>query len=90
MKDIRPAIRRFTDRYIYGDRLTETADGEYVLLKEVDCAVTVGWMVGAWDGSPALYNLQEREAAFDAARRWNKPIVALICATPSNAPAPQD
>ena len=38
----------------------------------------VAWMVGVPDESPALYNLSQREEAFDAAQRWNRPISALV------------
>ena len=38
----------------------------------------VGWMVGDADNRPAMYNLSQKEQAFDAARRWNSPIVALV------------
>lgn len=47
----------------------------------------VGWAVGDLLGAPAMYNKHEYERALDAARRWDKPITALIQApgTPSFA-----
>ena len=38
----------------------------------------VGWIVGEPGGCPAMYNLSEREKAFDAAKRWERPITALV------------
>jgi fructose 1,6-bisphosphatase len=85
-------IERFTSRYIYGDNLAQAVDGEYVRFEDHESAiqklggsnpsgpvnhVVVGWMVGSYD-NPAMYNLQEREQAFDAARRWNAPIRELV------------
>jgi len=40
----------------------------------------VGWIVGEWDKNPAMYNLQEREKAFDAAKRWGRPITPVVLA----------
>ena len=38
----------------------------------------IGWAVGNPHDSPAMYNEREKERAFDAARRWNEPIAALV------------
>jgi hypothetical protein len=39
----------------------------------------VGWMVFGKDlADSAMYNLNQREEAFDAARRWGDSIVAVI------------
>lgn len=53
-------------------------------------ASIVGWMVGEPTSNPAMYNLAQYQEASDAARRWNRPITALIiCAdSPSFAPWP--
>lgn len=40
--------------------------------------VIIGWAVGDLHGAPAMYNINERERAFDAAKRWDKPITGLI------------
>lgn len=95
------SIERFTSRYIYGDNLVQAGDGEYVRFEDHESAirklggnnpsgpvnhVVVGWMVGASD-NPAMYNLQEREQAFDAARRWNAPIRELVL-NPDQGSAP--
>jgi hypothetical protein len=41
-------------------------------------AQIVGWMVGMRDNNPAMYNLAQQKEAYEAARRWNRPIAALI------------
>ena len=38
----------------------------------------VGWLVGEWDKNPAMFNLRERDKAFDAAQRWGRPITPVV------------
>lgn len=38
----------------------------------------VGWMVGTPKSNPAMYNLAQKQEAFKAAERWDRPITALV------------
>jgi len=40
----------------------------------------VAWMVGSDAATAAVYNAGQKEAAFDAARRWDRSITALVVA----------